>query len=187
MRFKLRYIVSIAILTSLLSCGEEIKHYKNGDTVFFPDTAQFLREWKMTEKDYSQEAFIRDSGYAELPMDTFLLTYHMCDCPDWELNIPEDPARPADNDYYIEAADSSLEFPWEFYVSGNKMWVYGRVLAINTLPQGGEFTVPNPPKWKVIRYYGFEVVRPYWIWGPKYKEFQAPGDTIESTVQLQIR
>lgn len=177
------YGLLITILSS--SCGEE-KSLKDGDTIFFPDTTAFIRNWSMNEKQMRADIFAADSMYNQLPLDTFQLTYSMCDCPDWIDRTKGDINCIECTDFYIEPADSSLELPWEFGVSGNTVQFYGVLIPGYNLPHGREFTVPDPPEWSVIRYYGFEVVRPYVLWGPQMKEFQEPGDTLSHSVQVTI-
>ncbi|HTF06186.1 MAG TPA: hypothetical protein VK826_19280 [Bacteroidia bacterium] len=171
----------------LLSCGQNAKQYTDGDTVFFPDTTAFKQSWKMEEHKMLNELFAADSLYNQLELDTFDLYYSNCDCPDWIDRSKEGLGCKECSDFYVEPADPTLELPWEFHVSGNTVRYHGVLIPGYNLPQGRKFTVPNPPAWTVLRYYGYEVIQPYKIWGPTMRKFQGPGDTLESTVTLTIK
>lgn len=179
---------TIVILFGVLlttSCSDT-KSLKNGDTIFFPDTAAFIRHWKMNETAMMSGLMIADSAYKELELDTFELTYGMCDCPDWHDYTKGDIDCRECTEFYVEPADAGLQFPSEFFVSGNTVRFYGKLIPGFNLPQNREFTTPNPEPWTVIRYYGYEVVRPYKVWGPKMKEFQEPADTLTYSVVVPI-
>lgn len=149
----------------LVSCGNDVQ-LKDGDTASLPDTTAFKNSWKMEEHQMLNELFTADTFYNPLGLDTFELTYSMCDCPDWIDRTKGDIDCKECTDFYIEPADSSLKLPGDFHVSGNTVRFYGVIIPAKVLPAGREFTVPNPPPWTVIRYYGYEVIRPYNIWGP---------------------
>lgn len=185
MKTRIQLIISFALLVLLSSCGSE-SQLENGDTISFPDTAAFRQSWKMNEQQMLTELFANDTFYNQLGLDTLELTYTPCDCPDWidrsklELDCKEC------SDFYTEAADPSLVFPSAFLVSGNTVRFYGVRIPGMNLPAGREFTTPNPPAWTVFRYYGYEVLRPYKVWGPNMKQFQAPSDTVVYSVVLSI-
>lgn len=174
-------------LLILQSCGNGTKQYKDGDTVFFPDTTAFLRAWEMREKVFLDEVYIADAAYNQLPLDTFVLTYGMCDCPDWHDHTKGDIDCRECTEFYIEPADASLQFPGDFHVGGNTVHFYGILIPGFNLPQGRQFTIPNPEPWSVVRYYGYEVVRPYKVWGPKWRMFQAEGDTLSISTEVNVR
>ena len=133
------------------------------------------------------DLFAADSSYNQLGLDTFELTYMQCDCPDWYdastlyLNCKEC------SEFYVEPADPMLAFPQPFLVSRNIVRFYGvRIPGLN-LPANRKFNEPNPPAATVFRYYGYEVLRPYKIWGSQMKRFLDPADTIMEDVKLTIR
>jgi hypothetical protein len=170
------FIASILLVT-VSSCGTDAQ-FKNGDTVFFPDTTVFLRSWQMNEKVFLDETYIADAAYHDLPLDTFELTYGMCDCPDWHDYTKGDIDCRECTEFYIEPADPSLQLPESFHVNGNTVRFYGVLIPGFNLPQGRQFTTPDPEPWTVVRYYGYEVLHPYKVWGPQWKMFQAEGDTL---------
>ncbi|MCA6361691.1 MAG: hypothetical protein IM638_01520 [Bacteroidetes bacterium] len=57
------------------------------------------------------------------------------------------------------------------------------------LPKNGDFTVPNPPKGKVFRYYSYEIIRPYSVWGPEVFSEVDPetGDSLSATTILTVK
>jgi hypothetical protein len=180
-------LLSAFIITlSLTSCSDSTHDYKNGDTIFFPDTTAFLRSWKMNEKVFRDEVYIADAAYQELPLDTLELTYGMCDCPDWHDYTKGDIDCRECTEFYIEAADASLQLPDAFLVNGNTVRFYGVLIPGFNLPQNRAFTTPDPEPWTVLRYYGYEVVKPYKVWGSALKEFQESGDTLSRKVIVQV-
>lgn len=174
------------LLVLIQACGETSPQLKTGDTIFFPDTAAFIHQWKMTEAVMMDDLVKADSAYRELELDTFELTYGMCDCPDWHDYTKGDIDCRECTEFYVEPADAGLEFPSEFFVSGNTVRFYGKLIPGFNLPQNRTFTNPDPEPWTVIRYYGYEVVRPYKVSGPKMKEFQEPADTLTYNVVVPI-
>lgn len=186
MKTRVNLFILLGTILLLSSCGSETQ-LKDGDTIFFPDTTAFKNSWKMEERAMMNDLFEKETFYNQLGLDTFELSYSMCDCPDWIDRSKVHLDCKECSDFYIEAATSSLELPSNFHTSGNTVRFYGVLIPGKNLPQHREFTVPDPPAWTVIRYYGYEVVRPYQIWGPKMKEFQEPSDTLEYTLRLTIQ
>ena len=187
MGMRVIYFMLPVVAIFLVSCGGETQ-LKDGDTIFFPDTAAFIRDWNIEEQQMRADLFTKDSLYNQLPFDTIELTYSMCDCPDWIDRTKGDIDCKECTDFYIESADTSLTLPDAIFVSGaTTVRFYGVMLPGMNLPQGRSFYTSDPVEWTVFRYYGYEILRPYTIWGPQYKEFQAPGDTLTGTVQLRIR
>ena len=185
MKTRLNLLIIPTFLLLITSCGNDV-NYNPGDTISIPDTNAFKKTWKMEEKKMLSDLFTRDTFYNQLGLDTFELSYSMCDCPDWIDRSKLGLDCKECSDFYVEPADPSLEFPLEFFVSGNTVRFYGVRIPGFGLPAGRKFTVPDPPAWTVIRYYGYEVIRPYKIWGPEMKEFQEPDDTLESNVILTV-
>lgn len=183
---KLFSIAALLAAFTLLSCGEDKPALKNGDTVFFPDTAAFISSWKMEEHKMLSELFAADTFYNQLGLDTFGLTYSNCDCPDWIDKTKGDIDCKECTDFYIEPADPSLMLPDAFGVSGNTVIFYGVRIPGMNLPAGRQFTVPDPPAWTVIHYYGYTVTRPYKVHGPEMQIFQS-GDTVSYPVEVRIR
>jgi hypothetical protein len=169
-----------------LSCGNDSSGYHDGDTIFFPDTAGFKRAWNMTEQQMSDELFIADVSYNQLELDTFELTYTPCDCPDWIDQSKLHLECKECSDFYVDPAAPPLLLPEEFLVSGNTVRFYGVRIPGMNLPAQREFKTSDPPAWTVIRYYGYEVIRPYKIRGPQMKIFSAEGDTLRPELTLTI-
>lgn len=183
---RIAFLLAFILTFAVLSCSDTAPAYKNGDTIFFPDTAAFQRAWKMNDNVFLDEVLITDAAFSELQLDTFQLTYGMCDCPDWHDYTKGDIDCRECTEFYIEAADPSLEFPEAFRVNGNTVIFYGKLIPGYNLPQHRTFTTANPEPWTVIRYYGYEVVKPYKVWGPQMKEFQEPEDTLSRGVIVHI-
>lgn len=184
--FLLLIITVLGIITSCNDVDNE-RQLKDGDTIFFPDTAAFIREWKIVEHQMRADLFARDSMYNQLPFDTLELTYSMCDCPDWVDRTKGDIECKECTDFYIEPADSTLELPGEIYTSATTVRFYGVVIPGMNLPNGRKFTVPNPPSWTVFRYYGYEILRPYKIWAPRPKIWDELEDAVEVPLTVTIQ
>ncbi len=109
----------------------------------------------------------KDALSAEL--DTMELTYmaYACDCPSWvQLNEHDQKTGlktglAVDSSYYIEPADTSLLIDNRLMVAGNTIRFIGRKYMNKRIPDNAEFTDPEPPSGIVLRYYSYQVVRPY--------------------------
>ncbi len=171
--------VSITLATILiLSCGTE-PQLKDGDTVFFPDTIAFKQEWKMEEQQMLTEVFAADTSYNQLGLDTIDLTFKFSSGPDWidtsklALDCKEC------SEFYTEPAVYSLMFPTAFLYDGNTVRFYGvRIPGVN-VPAGREFSPPSA----VFRYYGYDVIGTFKVWGPTMSITQNQ-DTVEQQVIL---
>ena len=111
-------------------------------------------------------------------LDTLILSdlRMACDCPDWFdetryiLKYPHQTCiyNEMDNNgkldfrYYVQPACKELSMDKLSFVPGTKVKFIGRHYKKHGLP--GDTQDPNPPKWKVFRYYSFEVVRPYKVY-----------------------
>lgn len=191
MKPPLNYLIFFCIAICISSCGVNNESngnagLKDGDTIFFPDTTAFIASWKMNEKQMLSDLFAKDSAYNQLGLDTFELSYSPCDCPDWiDLKKVHLDCKEC-SDFYTDPADNSLKFPNEFLVHGNTVRFFGVRIPEMGLPEHREFEDPHPPKWTVIRYYGYEVVRPYKIWGPRPRIYSQLNDTVDLPMELTI-
>lgn len=172
--------ILLIIVVTLASCANDPKQLKDGDTIFYPDTVAFKESWKMEEKVMREDLFVADTFYNALGLDTFELSYWPCDCPDWidlakvHLDCKEC------SDFYIEPADLSLKFPDEFIVHDNTVRFYGVRIPEMGLPKYKEFPSQGQrPMWTIIKYYGYEVVRPYKVWTPRPVFYDELNDTID--------
>ncbi len=148
-----------------------------------------------------------DQLYEQL--DTLELTYYFgfCDCQRWIISDIHNKALSEHEDlddmdprgqvqfnldehgYYIEAAHEDLELNWRTGVNGTTIRFIGREYKDKRLPEGEEFTVPDPPEGKVFRYYSYEILRPYSIWGPdRLMEIdEETGDSIVNPTILTVK
>jgi len=109
----------------------------------------------------------KDALSAEL--DTMELTYmaYACDCPSWvqlnehDQNTGLKTGLAADSSYYIEPADTSLLIDDRLRIAGNTIRFIGRKYMNMRIPDNAEFTDPEPPAGIVLRYYSYQVLRPY--------------------------
>jgi hypothetical protein len=92
------------------------------------------------------------------------------------------------NCYYIEPASPELEVPWRVCVTGTKIKFIGRAYTDMRYPANAKFIDPNPPKGKVFRYYGYEIIKPYKIWGPEvfYEIGELNGDSLFRSPILRV-
>lgn len=98
-----------------------------------------------------------DSLYDNL--DTIIVGYQSfaCDCPQWELEKSGDY-------FYIEPSTINLETPWQIEVKGNKVKLIGKEYKGLGYPNNAKFIDGNPPKGKVFKYFGYEILKPYKVW-----------------------
>ncbi|HPB02382.1 MAG TPA: hypothetical protein PLZ67_05455 [Bacteroidales bacterium] len=135
-------------------------------------------------------------------IDTIELMYILfaCDCPHWvvaseynrvdSLNygnkkIPSDNYFEFNNatySYYIEPACKELMLPDYVFVNGNIIRFSGRSYIKSGYPADSDFMDPNPPKGKVFRYYGYEILKPYKVWGPKAQNGEIDDSVGASTI-----
>lgn len=206
----------ILLVLALAACSNRTPHKSENTTpsaaaYLIPpiDTARILATLHIPEKIYRPDLAAAESREDLFPkMDTLELTYmaYACDCQQWvdsreyhrisehnrrcksstaylELNTDT-------HGYYIEPADSSLQLKWNMEVSNNKLRFIGRLHQQKGFPEGETFQDPNPPKGKVFRYYGFEILKPYHIWGGTNilrKIDAATGDTLFDVACFEVR
>jgi hypothetical protein len=142
-------------------------------------------------------------------LDTLELTYYFgfCDCQRWIISkihnkildehadLDKQDARGQiefdldKHGYYIEAANKELAINWRTEVNGTTIRFIGREYNDKRLPKDGEFTVPDPPKGNVFRYYSYQIIRPYQLWGPfKFIEVdKETGDSINELTKLTVK
>jgi hypothetical protein len=173
------------------------------------DTSAAISRLSITEKfsrfDLSEESIHNLSD----DLDTLELTYYFgfCDCQRWIIDSIHNKAKTTDeklddldprgqvefdlnkHGYYIEPASKDLEIDWRTEVNGTTIRFIGREYKGLRLPENGGFTVPDPPPGKVFRYYSYEIIKPYFIWGPrKFIEIDSvSGDSITEPTILNVK
>jgi hypothetical protein len=157
------FIVTLQVVL-FSSCGSD--QANSGDKNSLSDTTAFKQSWKMQESIMLNELFAADTFYNQLGLDTFELTYTPCDCPDW-IDVAKLPLDCKEcSDFYVDPADHSLALPEEFMVAGNVVRYYAVRIPGMNLPSTKKFQRSDPPAWTVVRYYGYQIIRPYKIMGP---------------------
>ncbi len=212
----MRHTLYILIVLALAACNNNGPNVPAGKmpseaTYLIPpfDTAQIIAGLHIIEKDYRSD-LVANEKRADLneDTDTLELTYiaYACDCQHWvdsreykrvsehnrnckssreykEVNLDT-------HGYYLEPADSSLEIKWNAVVNNNRYRFIGRLHKQKGLPEGETFQDPDPPKGKVFRYYGFEILKPYLVWGGtsilKKIDIQT-GDTLFEVACFEVR
>lgn len=208
------YIV-IGIILTLMSCQtsmDEKNHPERAiDSLIIGDidTAKILSQLKV--KEGASALYLSNEKMENLSdrIDTLQLTYYFgyCDCQQWIVSEiyrdalkerwgmdEHDPRGQTEfyvdkHGYYIEAASAELEIDWRAKVNGTTVRFVGREYKDKRLPKDGEFTVPNPPHGKVLRYYSYQIIRPFQIWGPdKFTEVdKETGDSIKEKTILTVK
>ncbi|MDY3318268.1 hypothetical protein PG661_04795 [Riemerella anatipestifer] len=173
------------------------------------DTAKVISQLAIKESGSRLDLSNEKIGSLADNLDTLELTYYFgfCDCQRWIIseihnraltenaNLDKlDPRGQIEfnldkHGYYIEAANKELEINWRTAVNGTTIRFIGREYIDKRLPKDGEFTVRNPPKGKVFRYYSYQILRPYQIWGPhKLTEIdKETGDSIKKPTILTVK
>lgn len=173
------------------------------------DTASIISALGIKERASRLDLLSENIIPANKKLDTLELTYYFsfCDCQEWipatihkkmlaqhkdldkldprgqiKFNLDED-------GYYIEEADSSLEIDYRTGVNGTTIRFIGKEYMGKRLPKNKGFTVPNPPVGRVFRYYSYEIIRPYFIWGPEvFTEIDPEtGDSLTEPSILTVK
>lgn len=187
--------IAVAIVLTLTACqtpenkNEQklAKQYNDLYIIGDIDTAKVISQLAIKESgsriDLSNEKLENLSDN----LDTLELTYYFgfCDCQRWIVSEIHNKALVEHPDldgfdprgqiefnidkhgYYIEAVNGDLEIDPRTEVNGTTVRFIGRAYKDKRLPRNGGFTVPNPPEGKVFRYYSYQILRPYKIWGPE--------------------
>jgi hypothetical protein len=199
---KIRYILLFSLLL-LISC-QSYKLQSQEKLVNPIDTLQIIKALNITEHQIAKELMSEMLDSLSTKLDTMELVYHFafCDCQRWiERNIYEKVNEKEKNvdkldargqiefnlerhGYYIEPAQESLELPDCIHVNGTKIRLIGRLYKNLRLPESGQFTVPNPPLGKVFRYYGYEILRPYKVWGNHVEVYNFENKQIYSVPSI---
>jgi len=209
-----QHYITIGIILTLTSCQtvenkNEQKHTDTNEELLIVgdiDTAKIISQLEIKESASRMDLSSEKIANLSDQLDTLELTYYFgfCDCQRWivseihnralseELNLDElDPRGQIEfnldkHGYYIEASNKELKIDWRTEVNGTTIRFIGREYKDKRLPEDGEFTVPDPPKGKVFRYYSYQILRPYQVWGPhKLTEIdKETGDTSQQSLDL---
>lgn len=203
------------ILLSFFNCNNSIKKEVSSsaspmDKILFSDfdTIQVISSLNLVEKQHDFEKINAKIDNLSETIDTLILTYYFgfCDCQRWVIsNIHEqasneigdidelDPRGQVQfnldqHGYYIDAASPSVSIDWRYEVNGTKVKFIGRSYKDKRLPNDWIFTVEHPPKGNVFKYYGYEVIKPYKVWGPRVLEkVDHNGDSSIMAAILEVR
>ncbi|MEM6724170.1 MAG: hypothetical protein AAF598_09035 [Bacteroidota bacterium] len=159
-----------------------------------------------------------DLDHLEEELDTIVLFYaaYACDCPQWidvnwkanrvdpmvqkvydTFTLRHDSAHMANyyepyyDGFYLERVRWKYKIPSELMVPGNKFRFIGR--RYNKLSHPWHYEPmgnTDYPSARVFRYYSFEAVKPYPIWGPQVYEDcsrSMSGEVQCPTLQLTVR
>src|SRR5690554_258313 len=211
------HYIAIGVILTLTSCQTSENKSEQKQTALTKellivgdiDTAKVVSQLAINESasrlDLSNE---KVDNLSDL-VDTLELTYYFgfCYCQRWIISEIHNKASGEHPDldeidprgqvefnldkhgYYIEAANQELKIDWRTEVNGTTIRLIGREYKDKRLPEDGEFTVPDPPKGKVFRYYSYQILRPYQIWGPhKFIEVdKETGDSISEPTILTVK
>lgn len=209
--------MTIGFFLTLLSCqtaenkGEQ-KHLSQNDEMLIigdVDTTKIISQLAIKESGSRLDLSNEKIDNLADNLDTLELTYYFgfCDCQRWIIseiynralteNADLEELDPrgqtefniAKHGYYIEPANKELEIDWRTEVNGTTIRFIGREYMDKRLPKDGGFAVPDPPIGKVFRYYSYQILRPYQIWGPhKLTEIdKKTGDSIKEPTVLNVK
>lgn len=202
-------IVIVAFLSGACTEKHQSKRYTTGIIVPPIDTAEVLSELNVVEKQNNKALIHEEIEGLNDKIDTIELMYvsYACDCPNWvnpveyqkaedlkdRSDLQSDSALLVFNQkefaYYIEPADEDLKINRKATYNRNIVRFTGRSYKEPGYPDKVEFTDPNPPKGKVFRYYSFEILKPYKVWGPHIFEGldEISGDSLFDISVLTVR
>jgi hypothetical protein len=212
-----KYYIVIGIILALTSCqatknkSEQKQIEQTNNSLIFGniDTIKVISQLEIKETlsrlDLSNENIDNLSNH----LDTLELTYYFgfCDCQRWIVseihkkaseehpNLDKhDPRGQVEfnldkHGYYIEAANEELKINWRTQVNGTTIRLIGREYKDKRLPEDGKFTVRDPPKGKVFRYYSYQILKPYQVWGHHkfIKIDKQTRDTIREPTILTVK
>lgn len=159
------------IILFCFSCG--IKNDDDQDENIYiydlKDTIDFISKVNLIEKksDFSKKNEIIWGLSSKL--DTLELTYYfgLCECPQW-FDFQENPNNNSyleKQSFYIEPASNNVKLPYYFEINGTTIRFIGRQFKGVRLPKKYNFTTPAPYFGKTFRYYSYEILHPYSVWG----------------------
>jgi len=156
---------------------EERSNYSKQNLLIPPlDTVAIIEEMSLKYSDTDLDLLSSDRLTA---LDTTVVNFELvytsfaCDCPRWsrtKIAYSENHTRIENASisyYYLEPAHPDLEFPDELVVGGNKFRITAREYVHPRHPNNAAFTDPDPPVGRVLRYYSWQVEKPFKIWGPR--------------------
>lgn len=209
--------ITIGLFLTLMSCQSvenksELKETKQNDNSLIVgdfDTAKIISQLAIKESGSRLDLSNEKLDNLSSRLDTLELTYYFgnCDCQRWinseiHTNALSDHSDLDELDprgqiefnldkhgYYIEAATKELTIDWRTHVNGTTIRFIGREYKDKRLPKDGGFTVPNPPMGKVFRYYSYQLLRPYKVWGPEKLTMinKETGDSIKDPTILTVK
>lgn len=167
----------------LVSCKPSV-HQKQA-TAPPIDTLEAIKALDIPEQMFRSDLVLEQRNGLEVKLDTLELRQMVygCDCEDWidyvsfyqafpQLAKEKDkwtsPTQLKPFSYYIEPASPDLTLRWELCMTDNIIRFIGRKYKDPGYPENPGFIDPDPPKGNVFRYYGYEVQKPYNLWGPTY-------------------
>lgn len=212
-----QFYLTIAIMIAITSCEstenaiKEKQIDRNEELLIVGDidTANLISQLKIMECASNLQLSNEKIDNLSDQLDTLELTYYFgfCDCQRWIKSEIHRKALQEDSEidlndsreqvefnldnhgYYIEAANKELTINWRTGVNGTTIRFIGREYIDKRLPKDGAFTIPDPPKGKVFRYYSYQILHPYQVWGPhKLVEIDTlTGDSITEPVILTVK
>lgn len=211
------FLFTITAFTILMSCQpavdkthEEASTPQNSTWLIIGDidTIKVIAQLNIKESVSRLNLVEETIKHLSDKVDTLELTYYFgfCDCQRWidyethekalkehpNLDEPDPRGQIQFNldkyGFYVEPATDELEVDWRTEVNGTTVRFIGREYDEKRLPEGNPFTVPDPPKGRVFRYYSYQVLKPYHVWGPnKFIEVdEETGDTIMEPTILRV-
>lgn len=173
------------------------------------DTLEVISQMEIVEHNSDYSNLNEEIDGLNAKVDTLELTYYFgfCDCQRWVIREIHESALTEHPDldeldprgqvqfnldehgYYVEPATKELEVDGRTHVNGTTIRFIGREYTNTGLPKGVGFTVPDPPSGKVFRYYSYEVLKPYLVWGPdELKEVsEYNGESLISPAIITVK
>lgn len=206
-------ILSFLLLLLFAACNNYKQGISNTDNIEKNeiDTAKALEEMQIVEKQKNLYLMENDLtlGLKKGPktIDLMYIPYS-CDCPSWVF--PEEYEKVDEHNnkfervltekefehfdvlefaYYIEPASIEIEIPCYLKVNRNVIRLIGREYNEIGYPENFQSPDPHAPKGKVFRYYGYEIIKPYRVWGPKVFDSvcESTGDSMFTPSILYVK
>lgn len=182
----------IAIILGTLTCTSCKKKIepKNNSEIFYDglmyvinnksDTSIVKSLIRIEEQKLDSNIFFNEY-YSNTSFDTIVAKYHAlaCFCPNWEIENKKEYS-------YFEANGLRVTLPWDILIEGVKVKFLVDSVRSFGYPRDIHLLNPNGIKGEVIRYYGYEILKPYKVWAGKIFDHIDPISGDSNFVPLQL-
>ncbi|MEO1435620.1 MAG: hypothetical protein AAFV80_08805 [Bacteroidota bacterium] len=164
------------------------------------DSVAILKALKTKEfSQVNEKYWLEDLNHLKPDLDTLVLSFgaFACSCPQWvdnnwvvnrfdplvkgfydqfpdrdtaSLDGERDYVDPYYDAYFLEQADPEVSIPDRISIPGNQFLFIGRIYKKRGHPRDYQPFGPPLPEGRVFRFYSYEILKPYQVYGPEVYE-----------------